>query len=112
MKTSFATAAATASLMMLAAQSPALAGPMTGIAKIDAAPAESTLVHKTGRRGRRIAAGVALGLIGAVAAAHIYDRHYSRRRHYEPSYESRCDRWRRWCYNGSDQACWKFENRC
>ena len=61
---------------------------------------------RRGRRGRGVAigAGVALGVLGAIAASEAYARE---RRH-----ERRCRCWRRQCYNGSDRACWKFDDRC
>ena len=73
------------------------------------APAQGQIIHKTGRKGRRIAGAIALGLIGAAviagsARASRYD-HADR-------YERRCNKWRRWCRNGEDRACWKYENRC
>jgi hypothetical protein len=43
-------------------------------------------------------------VLGAIAASEAYARE---RRH-----ERRCRRWRRQCYNGSDRACWKFDDRC
>ena len=70
---------------------------------------ESQIIHKTGRKGRRIAGAIALGLIGAAVIAgsargHHYNRVYRR--------ERRCNKWRRWCDNGEGRACWKYDNRC
>lgn len=59
--------------------------------------------RRRGRRGRgaAVGAGIALGVLGAIAAS---EAHASHRR--------RCRRWRRQCYNGSDRACWKYDDRC
>lgn len=86
---------------------------------------KSPLIHKTQRRGRvrrgrgrfrgsrrrgrrgrgaAIGAGIAIGVLGAIAAS---EAHAAERRH-----RRRCNRWRRQCYNGSDRACWKYEDRC
>lgn len=78
-----------------------------------AAASESAIVHKTGRKGRRIAAGIALGIIGAAAlasGAHAYDRDYEEERYWRR--RNRCNRWRRWCRRGNDRSCWKYDNRC
>ena len=85
---------------------------MSALKSLDSATAgsASSIVHKTGRRGR-FAAGLALGIVGAAIATH----HYRHRRHYEPRWsrhERRCRRWHRACYNGYDRACWKYDNRC
>lgn len=67
-------------------------------------------VRRGARRGSRvgkgvaIGAGVALGVLGAIAASEAYAR--------ERRYERQCRSWRRQCYNGSDRACWKFEDNC
>ncbi len=86
---------------------------MSALKSLDNATADSasSIVHKTGRRGR-FAAGLALGIVGAAIATHHYGYHrpyYSSRwsRH-----ERRCRRWRRSCYRGYDRACWKYDNRC
>ena len=107
----FITIAAAATTLMIMAQAPAAAGPMSGVAAPAAASSDAGIVHKTGRRGRRIAAGIALGVLGAVAAGAAYS-HYDKRRYYESRWERRCRRWRRRCYRGNDRACWKFERRC
>ena len=88
---------------------------MAGLKSLDAAVASpSGLVQKTGSKSRRrgaIGAGIAIGIIGAAAAAaahvHRNDRYYRERR-----YESRCRSWRRWCRNGDDEACWNYDRRC
>ncbi len=111
MKKSF-TIAAVAAAAMLAIGAPAqaqmsamkAAAPVTSGAKAD-------LVHKTGRRGRRIAAGIALGIVGAAAYAHARRHHYHRP-HYSWRHERRCRRWRRWCWRGNEHACWKYDTRC
>jgi hypothetical protein len=80
------------------------------------------LVETVGRRGRHIGRGVAigagivtLGVLGAIAANRArgdvyYDRHEYRRPY--PRYRGMCHRWHRWCRNGDDRACSKFDTRC
>lgn len=105
--------AAAAATVIIAAGAPAQAQ-MSGFKSIAPAAGESQIIHKTGRRGRRgrrVAGAIALGLIGAAivaggARAH-YDHDYRYSRH-----QRRCNRWRRWCRNGEDRACWKYDNRC
>ena len=103
---------ASAAIITIAAFSAAPASAqMSGFKNISATTASSTIIHKTGRRGR-VAAGIALGLIGAAvisshARASYYDRDDREFRH-----ERRCRRWRHWCRNGEDRACWKYDNRC
>ena len=89
------------------AQMPGLAA-----AKAPAAKAGQDLVHKTGRRrnGGKIAAGIALGLIGAAAIAGQSHRYY--RDSYESRHERRCRRWMYSCDNGSYHACRQFDRRC
>lgn len=103
--------AAAAAITLLAAGAPAQAQ-MSGFTALKASPAAGTndMIHKTGRKGRRIAGAIALGLIGAAviagnARASHYDYGYSR-------HERRCRKWRRWCRNGEGRACWKYDNRC
>ena len=81
---------------------------MTGLA----AQAGQDLVHKTGRRrnGGKIAAGIALGIIGAAAIASQSHRYY--RDSYESRHERRCRRWMYRCDNGSYRARRKFDRRC
>ena len=70
MKKSIAIAAA--AVAMTLAYTPANAG-MTSLKTIDVTAGQSdALLHKTGRRGRAIAAGIALGVIGAVAASRYH----------------------------------------
>jgi hypothetical protein len=87
---------------------------MAGLAaaKAPAAQAGQDLVHKTGRRrnGGKIAAGIALGIIGAAAIASQSHRYY--RDSYESRHERRCRRWMYSCDNGSYHACRQFDRRC
>jgi len=115
MKSTFA-AITTASLIAFA-HAPAHAG-MGGLAAVPITKAQTSgLVHKTGRGGRRLATGFAIGLgiLGIMAAsrahagrydADVYDYEYERR------FNHRCRRWRRRCINGNDRACLKHEDLC
>ena len=83
---------------------------MSGFKSLGPATTTDTMIHKTGRRGGRIAGAIALGLIGAAviagnARASHYGDGYSR-------HERRCRKWRRWCRDGENSACWKYDNRC
>lgn len=102
---------------LVAAQAPAEAQ-LSGFKSLDASASGSAsgsaqIIHKTGRRGRRgrhVAGAIALGLIGAAviagsARASHYDRGYSR-------HENVCRKWHRWCREGDDRACWKYDDRC
>ena len=125
MKNSLLIAAMTGSVVMIMGHAPAQAAMvnLAGAAVPTSATGDS-LVHKTQRRGggnwrrgsnrrwsggrRRgpgrgvaIGAGVALGVLGAIAASEAHAR-----------YSNRCARWRRWCRNGDDSACWKYDERC
>jgi len=60
----------------------------------------ASIVHKTGKKQKKIIAGLVFGL-GAAAAIGYSIRH-----------ERQCRRWERRCWRGSDRACWKFERRC
>jgi len=101
--------ATVAATLMIAAGAPAQAQ-MSGFKSFNAPTAgEGQLIHKTGRKGRRIAGAIALGLIGAaVIAGSARGHHYNR---YD-RHERRCNKWRRWCRNGEGRACWKYDNRC
>jgi hypothetical protein len=62
-----------------------------------------------GRRGRRgrgaaVGAGIALGVLGAIALSEAAARDREHRR--------RCRRWGRQCYDGSRRACWNYDDRC
>ncbi len=122
MKNSVFAAAAAGAFLSLAAAASAQAG-MSGGPSAGAALEQPSAnpVEKVGHRGRRLRRGaaigaglVALGVLGAIAAskarAHHYhdDRYYARHR----GYRGKCHRWRRWCGNGNDRACWKFDTRC
>ena len=109
---SFTSAALTAFLLVGAATAQAQTAGLHALAGI---AGKSDLVQKTGRRSRRngrIAAGVALGVIGTIAATEIH-RSERRRRDREWSRHRRnCNRWQRWCRNGNDRACWRYDTRC
>ncbi len=86
---------------------------MAGLAaaKAPAAHAGQGLVHNTGRRNRgRVAAGIALGIIGAAAIASQSHRYY--RDSYESRHERRCRRWMYRCEDGDRHSCWKFDRSC
>ena len=98
---------ATATTLMIAS-APSNATGLSALKSLETGAAQSdNLVHKTGRRGRRIAAGIALGLATAAIASHAYRHGY-----YESRYERRCRRWARKCEWGNDRACWKLDTRC
>ena len=109
---SLTTAAVTA--LLLAGTTTAQAQ-MAGLHSLDAIAGNSGLVQKTGRRSRRngrIAAGVALGVIGAIAAAEIYKSQRNRHERRWSRHRRSCNRWLRWCRNGDDRACWRYDSRC
>ena len=87
---------------------------MAGLQSFDTVAGKSDLVQKTGKRSHRngaVAAGIALGVLGAAAAAHAHrDNHYRDRRW--SRHKRNCRRWRRWCHHGDDRACWRYDNRC
>ena len=108
------TALAAAALMMATLATTPANAQMAGLAaaKAPAASAGNKLVHKTGRRGRgRVAAGIALGIIGAAAIAHGAHR-YHYRDYYESRHERRCRRWMYRCEDGHYRSCLKFDRRC
>lgn len=103
--------ALSATLIVAAAPASAqMSGQISGFKSLETTIAATgpALIHKTSRRRGRIAAGVALGVLGIIAAgqarAHYIDR--------DNRYEKQCRRWRRWCREGEDRACWKYDNRC
>ena len=107
------TAVAAAALVAFTLTTGTANAQMAGLAaaKAPAAKAGQDLVHKTGRRNRgRVAAGIALGIIGAAAIASQSHRYY--RDSYESRHERRCRRWMYRCDNGSYRACRKFDRRC
>jgi hypothetical protein len=104
---------AVAALVTLPALTPSHAQ-MTGFssAKSAGAPAGQELVHKTGRRhDGKVAAGIALGLLGAAALAASSSRAAAEER-YESRYERRCRRWQYRCEDGDFRSCRKFDRRC
>jgi len=68
------------------------------------------LAQRRRRRGRgaAIAGGIALGIIGAIAASEAARAEESR----ENRWRRRCNRLRRQCRNGNDWACDRWEDRC
>ena len=107
MKKTIAVIATAATLMIAAA--PSQAAGMSALKALESGAATSdTLIQKTGRRGGRIAAGIALGIAGAAIATHAYRHH-----HYRPSrWERRCNRWARKCDYGNERACYRLDTRC
>ena len=112
MRTSVLTAAA---MGLLLVSSTTAKAQFAGLQTLDANTGASPLVHKTGRRSRRngrIAAGVVAGVVGAIA---VHELHRSARRREArrwSRHQRNCRRWLRWCRNGSDRACWRYDNRC
>jgi hypothetical protein len=106
------TAIATAATLTAFAMTPANAGPFSaGMPALQDAKVGATqeqLVHKTGKKGKFIA-GLAIGL---GAAAVLSQGHYGYYSGYSWRHERRCRRWRKRCWNGNNNACWKYENRC
>ncbi len=86
---------------------------MSGLEKLDVSnnAHPSAIVHQTkGKRAGNIvkglAAGVAIGVIGAAAASGGLGRIN------ESPHERRCRRWLNRCEMGYENACWKFEDHC
>ena len=107
------TALAAAALVTFTLTTGAANAQMTGLAaaKAPAAQAGQDIVHKTGRRNRgRIAAGIALGIIGAAAIASQSHRYH--RDSYESRHERRCRSWMYRCDSGSYYTCRQFDRRC
>ena len=108
--TAFAAAALVAFTLTTGTANAQMAG--LAAAKAPAAQAGQDLVHKTGRRrnGGKIAAGIALGILGAAAIASQSHRYY--RDSYESRHERRCRRWMYRCEDGDRRSCWKFDRSC
>ena len=102
---------ATAALLLTATTALPAQAKMAGMSSAASNISTSNqFIHKAGRRGRHIAAGVVIGLgvLGAIAASNAHAQgHY-----YETRFERRCRRWHRRCVHGSDRACYKFDTRC
>ena len=86
---------------------------MAGLAKFDASAKSqpAAIVHQTKGKGagnlvKGLAAGVAIGVIGAAAASAGLGRIT------ESPHERRCRRWLSRCDMGYDNACWKYDERC
>jgi hypothetical protein len=103
------TAVAAAALLTLAVQGPAHAQ-MPGLSGVRSAQAAPVLVQKTGRRGGRIAAGIALSVLSAAAIAHGTRHYYDERGDWRD--ERRCRRWMYRCEDGDRRSCRKFDRRC
>jgi hypothetical protein len=101
--------AVAAAFLTLAVQGTAHAQ-MPGLAGVQSAQTEQALVHKTGRRGGRIAAGFVLGALSATAIAHGSRHYYDDRDDWR--HERRCRRWMYRCEDGHRRSCWKFDRRC
>lgn len=98
--TVFAAAIALSAITFASAHAGPYTAGMSGLQKsLQPADAQAQIVHKTGKK-RKFVTGLIIGF-GAAAAIGYSIRH-----------ERRCRRWRRWCWNGNDNACWKFDNRC
>ncbi len=112
------TALAAAAVLMTSISTGSANAQMAGFAaaKAPTTEASQSIVHKTnGRRGGgrrhggKIAAGIALGILGAAAIAHQSHRYSDS---YESSHERRCRRWMYRCEDGNYRACNKFDRRC
>ncbi|MEO0729954.1 MAG: hypothetical protein AAFR23_02950 [Pseudomonadota bacterium] len=103
------------------APSPMASGAVAGGASLAALPQMSKPaalkeIKVAGRRGRRVGAAIALGILGVGAAIALSDRARAHRRYHRPRrYHrrvNRCDRWLRRCDRGNYRACRRYENRC
>jgi hypothetical protein len=103
------TVVAVAAFLALAVQGTAHAQ-MPGLSGVQSAQTDQLFVHKAGRRGGRIAAGIALGVLSAAAIAHGARHSYDDRDDWR--HERRCRRWMYRCQDGHRRSCWKFDRRC
>ena len=103
------TAVAAAAFLAFAVQGTAHAQ-MSALAGVQSAQTDQLVVHKTGRRDGRIAAGIALGVLSAGAIAHGSRHYYDDRDDWR--HERRCRRWMYRCEDGDRRSCRKFDRRC
>lgn len=75
-------------------------------------------VHRTDGGDAAFAAGVAVGVLGGLAVPRAPRRYYydapprsARYRRYR-KYRRLCREWRWMCRDGSERACWKYDERC
>ena len=107
------TAIVTAATIALLTVAPANAQ-MSGLAaKSPKIETGEQIVHKTGgkRHNGKVAAGIALGILGVAALAASSRRGYAEER-YESRYERRCRQWMYRCEDGSYRACRKYDRHC
>ena len=99
--TALVAAVALSTLTVSAAHAGPSAAALTALQKnAQAIEQQAQIVHKIGKKKKKIIGGSLFGLSTAAAIG------YSIRQ------ERRCRRWERRCWNGNDYACWKFESRC
>jgi len=107
------TAIVTAATIAILTVAPAHAQ-MSGLAvKAPTVAAGQEILHKTGsRRGGKVAAGIALGILGVAAIAAANSRQSYAEERYEDDYNRRCRRWMYRCEDGSNRACRKYDRHC
>lgn len=79
---------------------PYASGMSTTQKQLQSSSNHAPIVHKTGKKHKKIIAGLVFGFSAAAAIG------------YSIRHERQCRRWERRCWNGRDRACWKFERRC